>query len=1120
MLPLPRQLFLLCCLLCTWGSSDSLAQNANLVSQIAASAREGHPRALRDLASLLDDQRYGKQARAALSQLTLVDRHIDVTTATRTELLALFYAERTALRYSDLLDGFYIRPIESEDTPYELVPLDAYQQSDRSMHLRKYINYTEQAIEYESVEDLRDLVEKIADLRLGEGQDYLLGLLGGRAAELLATEPDAFAHYLDQLLLYPSSDVAELLFESESRAYIRQGTLATYLSRLCNVPFRSSWSTDRQQQRYTQLVDSLGSLGRIRNYGYDSTLPFKRSFFREDVDYFGRILAEDTASPYVQQNALLDLIGTHHPRALFYVSAQLLRARQHGNTAYPAVYYLYLLRKLTGLGVMVPDGRGELIYQLDVTGDRLAQVNFVRYWGAHYADYDYDEHRNAFVNRHDHSLKTENLERLFRLLNSENDEVALQAYERLARADPVEVEQLTNKYRDLLRSTNPRVPALKDGHLEQTAQLTAYCVRNGVSYEASGRLAGWLDSLTQALEPRRRVALENRMIARLTLEDVTALEHWGSIHQYNLAAEYSLGRVLDYTYSKNWTQLVSNDAALRLYLKKAILFNRMDAIGVSDSYLRKFDHIDEATRARMVNLLRSENDRHIARALRRLLYSDQRREASVSDLDDFLEAPEQFTRDELADLPPPAIEQLSELLWRIADDATPKARMLYRTYLDAHVSIELVPDLMSLIIREESPQEVTKLLDDIYHFKWSKANGDPAQQWLAYWRSNSTGYLDWGTSFHAMHLEALDGTTPVTGPQLNDVLRSPHFVPAERAEVLSALPRLVSNRHLFMLKFEPALAWSERSALDSLDLGYKDLQDLDKLFPTVSRANLVTYVLSRAKKLDGDERGKLVNGLMRKPWIDDVLDDPRFGGETVRFAEALERYLQESEILSEFEEQNTALNLARLQFGGLSAAERLSASAALDVDEAAKLRIQESILARISYAELPEVLARVPLLAEVNGKRPYNFFNQDFGLPIFDLHEHAVIDTFVARYERLSERELYALYLDEFGVPIFKNRGELDYQAVHRLLRYDIVSPFVGRGGNRRDLYTYGVIRLLELTEGTRLGFHEKLNENQLFYSFSASKRAEAWMAHLESRGLIRVETFDTRPSFNASHAP
>ncbi len=1108
------------CFLDSWAHAQVEPDTSSLVGQVEYAARNGHKRAIRDLMSLVNNPTMEVEARAGLVDLTLFKDQIDVKKASRAELLKFYYDNSEILHFSSLLDAYYCTPIENQATEYKLFTLDAYQMSDRSMHLRKYIRYIDQAVEYKSISDLRDLVEKVADLQILEGQAYLLSLLDGPAGELLSQDLDAFLLYLDQLMLHPSIEVADALFKSEAKGYLRNGSLASYMSRLCNMPFRASWSTAKHKAKYERLLDSLGGLSRVRMFGYSESLPFSVSHFREPVDYYGRILSEPNLRPYVQHNALIDLVASNHPRALFYISTQLLKAQKE-KTVYPAVYYLYLLRKLTNLGVAVPDDQEKLVYQLDVIRDRTALVNFVRYWGNHYEDYEYDEHRLRFVNRHDTSLETENLERLFRLLNSENNIVALQAYERLARADPVEVFQLVNKYKDLLRNTNNRVPSLKDGHLQQTVQLTAYAERNRIDFRALPVLQEKLDSLLLELSPIKRIDLENRIIAISTLEDLTAIEYWASINQYDLNAGYSVGRILDYSYTYHWPELIASDAQLRLFIKKAILFERMEGIGISDDYLKKFIALGSAERERLTNLLTSESDKHISKGIKRVLKQNEKTSHDFVELDNFLEFPEQFSKAELAELPTPELEQLSELLWRMNDGASSKAKFLYRTYLDKQLNIEMVPDLMALLIREEHmnqkiPKQVARLLSSIYHYTFDKKGGDQADQWLSYWKANSSSYESWGKEFFGRHIERITNSERVTGPELNEVLRSPYYQDANHRQiVLDALPKLSSNRHLLMLRFDPALAWNERVVLSGLGLKYKDVQDLDKLFPDVPPSELIDYIITESTDFTSEERGKLFNALMRKPWIEELFDDSAFKAHAPVFAEALQWYLEEGEMLSEFEEQNTSLNIARLQFIDKTVEQRLRMSFDLDIDEAARLRIQESILSRVNYKDLPAVMELIPRFAEVNGKRPYNFLNQDFGLPIFNIDAKEVIDTFVSRHQRLSEADLYRTYLTEFGLDIVKEDETLDYGAIYAILRYDIVLPFISGGGNRRDLYTYGVIRLLELTEGTRLGFHEKLNENQLFYSFSASRRAEAWANYLLEKGLVQPGDVPKRPSFN-----
>ena len=90
----------------------------------------------------------------------------------------------------------------------------------------------------------------------------------------------------------------------------------------------------------------------------------------------------------------------------------------------------------------------------------------------------------------------------------------------------------------------------------------------------------------------------------------------------------------------------------------------------------------------------------------------------------------------------------------------------------------------------------------------------------------------------------------------------------------------------------------------------------------------------------------------------------------------------------------------------------------------------------------------------------------------------------------------------------------MDFQKIYDILQFDIVSPFVSRTGGKRDYFSYGIIKLLELKFDDRLGFHEKLNENQTFYSFSSAKRAAAWREYLYQHKLVNIQT-TIPPSFS-----
>lgn len=131
--------------------------------------------------------------------------------------------------------------------------------------------------------------------------------------------------------------------------------------------------------------------------------------------------------------------------------------------------------------------------------------------------------------------------------------------------------------------------------------------------------------------------------------------------------------------------------------------------------------------------------------------------------------------------------------------------------------------------------------------------------------------------------------------------------------------------------------------------------------------------------------------------------------------------------------------------------------------------------------------------------------NRDFGLPIFDIPTEKDALKIMNRLSNSNELEFYEQTLLEFGLPIVKEPGQLDFEKIYELLSYDLVAPFLGEGGKYRDYYTYGLVKLLELHFKTTLDFHPKLNENQTFYTFNSYKRVTAWRKYLLDNGIVKA---------------
>ena len=227
----------------------------------------------------------------------------------------------------------------------------------------------------------------------------------------------------------------------------------------------------------------------------------------------------------------------------------------------------------------------------------------------------------------------------------------------------------------------------------------------------------------------------------------------------------------------------------------------------------------------------------------------------------------------------------------------------------------------------------------------------------------------------------------------------------------------------------------------------------------------------------------------------------------------LQNHLQTDPFLTEFMELETNKNLALTQISVKSLVEKIKYSLDLETDETSRKKIQEAILSRVEYEEIGKI---APFFSDLILLNFRSFLSEDFGLPIFEVSNSYENKRLAEHHSELSQIEFYTYYLSIFGVNFTDKEGALDFEKIYEILQFEIVKPFVGIGGNSRDYFTYGIIKVLELHFKTTLGFHRKLNENQTFYTYSATKRAAAWQKYLLDNKLVTTAT-GTIPSFNVS---
>jgi hypothetical protein len=263
---------------------------------------------------------------------------------------------------------------------------------------------------------------------------------------------------------------------------------------------------------------------------------------------------------------------------------------------------------------------------------------FIAYWANHYDDYEWDEIQETFYNKQLFSKELDNYDRYFRRLNSRNDSVALNAYSALIEGKPSEIKKLIDKFKPLLRNYNKALPPLKFKVLKQFSVLAHFCKTNNFQYKPSPSLAANLARLKTISSPQERIKLENQLIKTLRINDLTALEYYASLNAQHLTLNFSIGRVLDYLYTKYWQQITSQEPQFRLFLLKLQLFEQLGGFGVCKRYAQKVNLEDSymLNRLRQLNILETKTE--IKQSIAQLLEQKERL-ASSQQLEEFLSKP-------------------------------------------------------------------------------------------------------------------------------------------------------------------------------------------------------------------------------------------------------------------------------------------------------------------------------------------------------------------------------------------------------------------------------------------------------------------------------------------------
>lgn len=182
-------------------------------------------------------------------------------------------------------------------------------------------------------------------------------------------------------------------------------------------------------------------------------------------------------------------------------------------------------------------------------------------------------------------------------------------------------------------------------------------------------------------------------------------------------------------------------------------------------------------------------------------------------------------------------------------------------------------------------------------------------------------------------------------------------------------------------------------------------------------------------------------------------------------------------------------------------------------DSTVSENLYTDIVAQISYEQLPEVLQALATLHFQNNWKKFGFLKSDFGFFGIDFNDSTQYREFLAELMKGNESALYEYLLNKSGITVRPAGGQLDYDRMYTLLKYDVATAFAGGGGGKRDDNVYAVVKILEKQFGTTLGFPVKRCNSRGIYGCDCGDRADAWMRYLENNKLLKQPHGDP-PSF------
>jgi hypothetical protein len=1144
----------------------------NTLDNLLELIRDGDIKALSDLASFLNDERpFVRKTGSGTNTTNLREASLSIL---------YYYTDFEDLQISDTLSPSYFRkfldqnrsnivfspflkkftnvPIGKRNVEYQLRRLNSVKTELISLDsIKAQINNRVKNARFYPIVDLLEQAGKLGTQEAFEFlQQCAKGKHWGKGKNDRETQINSAICYA--LRHFESIESAKLIVDILKKHEVySMDECVIALSKITNVDLVVlNRGYDDIPLKYEQLLDSLSTIKDLKKAGYNMMFEYGPTYFKKPVDYYGKMMLESSEIWWVNYHTIQDIFSTNDPAGLKYTGSQLhLKVSIYNdNLGRKEFDIVDIMESKTGISVEVKDGRGNWT---STYSDAVSKINYLNYWHNHYQDYIWNSEKNQFENSSDKLLEPDQLTELFEKLSSENDQMAMDAYIQLTKSDPEEVKAKMQQYQfdGIYGSLNRSLPMFAKKFLVQLVVLVDFCRVNDIQFEPSDQLKQKVDKLVNAESFAKRYKLENEMINSLTLDELIPLEYYTCLHS---KANSSVSRILDKWYSTNWNQIVNDPEQMRIYLKKAWLFDHLGIIGIVNKYILKFNNSTPETLEILRTLIETEADADIkTMALKALNHKSNSNGTTVSEkktgipLATFLADLSNQSIETISMVRIDTNEQECKLLFDPLEKASAEDANKLTGVIANNIHIDMTPSLIKslnintvidkgyisrhdvsmnqhsisyeILVSDKLVAYLEYLHDHYFpppkdpevnvNFVSSSRSSNSrfrnkhkiSDQWVKLYKNNAD-YKSWGRDFYLERVASLESKDTVTMENINGTIESKYYREKDKEKIFASLPRVQPCNHISYL-VRPG---------DSLDIKYleyfngcafdaDDMERIVQLFYSVSPPQMVDYIKQQSKEMEPVVAGEMYYNLMWntrfKDWIREVNIGNAYKNEIIALLTIYRDQFKEGA----FNRTYTEKFIGQMQSLDVPLEEVLQHIIA-DKSEGSS-ELAKSVLKEAPYEDLGTILDYYPKLP-LSEYEKLQFLSDDFGFCLLDDYSDKMISEFKKNYDSMSEKELYMFYLDQSHVP-YKKENELDFERIYDMLKFDIVDGFVGGGGGRRTKHVYSIIRLLEIHFDQHLGKHKKFNNLINSMGYSVSDKAFLWMDFLKKEGYVNVPEHD-----------